>query len=616
VLSFLPFVIFFGWMVYKQRIGLIASGIAPGPDMLLATAGALLVVAPWAFLSSGRGRILWAVLIDAILTLILFADIVYYRQFGDLVSIASLRFAGQLSTVGDSVTALLRPDDRWLFADIPLIAALALLPRVKPEGRLAWLRFDGLRKIAAGGLALLGAVIVTAVALIDPYLSAKYYGHSMVASRMGLINYHAFDIGSYVYRLTSRALPDGPAVAQVKAFVDPRRPANPEAAPLYGVAKGKNVIMIQWESMQAFPMNMVIDGQEVTPNLNRLAKESLNFTDFYTQTGQGVTSDADFIANCSAHPTRTGAVYYDYAANDFRCSPEVLREHGYKAVAVQGMQPDFWNLASVYPHVGFEKYYNIKDGLVLDEKIGIGLSDESFFRQTAQILKKLPQPYYSFVVSLTSHGPFDFEGLPHELKLGKFEGTEAGNYLHAVHYTDKALGHYLDQLKKDGTLDNAVVLLYGDHGGIFRGNKGIPDLLGIAEKDEVGWTRMEKRIPFLIRLPGGAHAGEQTHAAGQVDIAPTLAGLLGVPTDNAFYMGRNLLGEPTGIVPFYTGSAISDDLLYWAKEDSAGQCYDRATGGELPIERCTPLAEGAAKQLEASRLITTRDLVPALLKEK
>jgi len=615
VVKFAPFFIFFIWMIHKQRVGLIASGIAPGPDMLIATIGAFLAITPWLLRAEGRKRLLLMALLDAIITFILFADILYFRQFGDLVSIASLRFLPQLATVKDSVFSLVLASDIWLWADIPIIAALALLPR-RPAGHWLGLLHGasfGVRPAAL--LSVSGAAIVAAVAVLDPFLSAKYYGHSMVASRMGLLNYHVFDIGNYLGRLSARLVPSAPAVADVQQYFAPKRLPEPAAAPpLYGAAKGKNVIAIQVESLQAFALGLKVNGQEITPNMNRLARESLNFTDFYTQTGQGVTSDADLLANCSLYPTRTGAVYYDYAANDFRCMPGLLRQNGYNAVAMQGMPPDFWNLASVYPHVGFEKYYNIKDGLVLDEKVGIGLSDVSFVRQAADRLKELPEPYYAFLVTLTSHGPFDFAELPRELNLGDLEKTDAAHYLHAVHYTDKAIGQLLDRLKADGTLDDSVVMLYGDHAGVFRSNSGFAELLQIAADDEVGWTRMEKRVPFLIRLPGGAYAGERTHAAGQIDIAPTLAGLLGVPTDATYFFGRNLLAQPAGAVPFYTGSAMNDDLLFWSKDvnPALGKCYDRKTGVQVQIDLCRPLAEEAAESLRVSRLLVTRDLIEQL----
>jgi lipoteichoic acid synthase len=614
LLAYLPYALFFMWMIYKQRAGLLASGIAPGPDMLAATAGAVLVLSPWFFLTGRRRRLLGVVILDTLLTLILFADIVYFRQFGDLVSVASLRFIMQLSTVKDSVLHLLKPGDFWLWIDIPLIPVLALLPRQSEQTWFGRVQRGGIKSRVAVTFALVGAGIVGLVAFFDPYLSAKYYGHSMVASRMGLLNYHVFDIGNYLGRLTSRAVPSGPAVAKVNQWFGQHRSPNPESAPLFGAARGKNIIAIQVESLQSFAVGLKVDGQEVMPNLNKLVKESMYWSDFYSETGQGVTSDADLLGNCSLHPTRTGAVYYDYAHNNFRCMPEVLREQGYKAVAMQGMPPDFWNLATVYPHVGFEKYYNIKDGLVLDEKVGIGLSDLSFLRQTADRLKALPQPYYGFVVTLSSHGPFNFEGIPHELNLGQLEGTDAGHYLHAVHYTDKAIGQFIDQLRQAGTLDNSVVLLYGDHGGIFRGNKGIPELLGIPEGDEVGWTRMEKSVPFLLRLPGGSNAGEQLHVAGQADIAPTVAGLLGLNARDTYFMGRNLLERPEGIAAFYNGSAMSDQLLFWSTDSNPalGRCYDRRSGQQIEIDPCVPLAQQAADELEISQLIVTRDLIPHL----
>jgi phosphoglycerol transferase MdoB-like AlkP superfamily enzyme len=170
----------------------------------------------------------------------------------------------------------------------------------------------------------------------------------MVASRMGLINYHLFDIGNYAGRLARRSVPSGAAVKQVNTWFAGHRPPTPATAPGFGVAKGKNVIMVQVESLQAFTMGLTVGGQEVTPNLNRVARESMNFTDFYSQTGQGVTADADLLGNCSVFPTRTGAIYYDYAGNDFRCMPRVLKDYGYATAAMQGMPPDFWNLASVY----------------------------------------------------------------------------------------------------------------------------------------------------------------------------------------------------------------------------------------------------------------------------
>ena len=121
-------------------------------------------------------------------------------------------------------------------------------------------------------------------------------------------------------------------------------------------------------------------------------------------------------------------------------------------------------------------------------------------------------------------------------------------------------------------------------------------------------------MPFMVRLPGGAHAAEMDGAAGQVDIAPTLAGLLGVPTRSTYFFGRNLMAEPGGLVPFYTGSALNDDLLFWSRDSNPalGKCYDRRSGREVEIGQCSRIAEQAAETLRISRLLVSRNLIGQL----
>ncbi len=604
-----PFIMFVLWMIVKQRLGLSAIGLSPGPYMFWASVATVLVLAPWVRLAKGRRQIWAMVLVDGLVTLLQFADLLYFRQFGDLVSTATIRFATQLAGVGGSVTALIKQSDLLLFADLPLIALLAFIPRRWLEAAFTPIRLRNAVLTAAGG-----AAVIAGMFFLDPVMDHKYYGHTMVGARLGLLNYHAVDTGAYVGRLALRMAPSGDTVAEIKDWFATRRAQTPSSSPLAGIAKGKSVIVIQMESFQRFPIGLKVGGEEVTPNLNRLAKESLYYSNFFTQTGQGVTSDADLLGNCSLYPTRTGAVYYDYASNDFRCMPALLRDHGYKAIAAQGMPPDFWNLATVYPRIGFEQYFSSKDHN-LDEQLGIGLSDESFLRQSAERIKKLPEPYYAFLVTLTSHGPFDFKGMPHELKLGALEGTPAGHYLHAVHYTDRAVGKFIDQLKADGILDRSVLVVYGDHAGVFRGSEGMTDLLGRPADDRPFWTEREKQVPLMIRLPGGAHAGERTEAAGEVDIAPTVAALVGVPTDSVYFMGRNLLEQPRGTVAFYDGSAADDLHIFLAPDSNsvAGYCYDRATGQGVDPVLCETLAAKSGRELDISRKIVERNLLKQLL---
>ncbi|UXZ09741.1 sulfatase-like hydrolase/transferase [Clostridium perfringens] len=71
------------------------------------------------------------------------------------------------------------------------------------------------------------------------------------------------------------------------------------------------------------------------------------------------------------------------------------------------------------------------------------------------------------MATATSHGPFDLPTNYRELKLPKeIDDTKLGGYLQSLRYTDKMLGEFLNKLKSDGVLDNSIIVIYGDHGGI------------------------------------------------------------------------------------------------------------------------------------------------------
>jgi lipoteichoic acid synthase len=598
-------------IILKQFGVMVLLGLTPGPSAHLATLALLLALLPWVRRARPVAQALWYLGLDLFMTLLIYGDLLYFRQFSDLTSVASLKFAGQLVTVGDSVTGLMQPADLWLWLDLPVLALVARAARRRLPDWLVLVR-PGPSALTS----LVGVAMLATIGMNNPFVtSAHYYGHSWIARTMGILNYHLIDLANYTRKAAARLNPSTATVAEVQNWFATRHRTAPTSAsvPQHGIARGKNAIILQVESLQAFPLGLKVGGQEVTPNLNRLMAESVFFANFYHQTGQGATADADLLANCSLLPIAEGAVYYEYPANDFRCMPTLLRENGYTAVAMQGMPPDFWNLATVYPRIGFERYFNLND-FAQDDMIGLGLSDESFLRQVVGKLKQLPEPYYAFVVTLTSHAPFAFDGLPQTLDLGALAGTKVGDYLQAVHYTDAAIGHFVERLRAEGILDRSVLMVYGDHLGVGRQASGMADLLQIPADQELAWVRAEKRVPFLVRLPGGAHAGVQQQAAGEADIAPTLAGLLGIPTDRAYLMGRDLFATQTGVVALADGSAVNDQYYYRSAgaDVSQGTCYAIATGARVPPTDCTQLAQVAAQQLRVSRLIIEQNLIEEL----
>jgi lipoteichoic acid synthase len=634
------FVGFLFLLAYKQRIALHMADTpnATGSFTRAATLGALFVIVPWILLlPSSRWRLAGALCLDFLLTLLLYADVLYSRQFGDLASASSLSFVGQLVDVRDSVKSLVRPGDWHLWADLPPMLSLLLAWELVAGwfGKIfQYFQPTRIRLWTALLLVLAGVAIVALCVHLDSTVKGnqrwKDLGHAQEAHRLGFLNYHAFDLYRYMVNRTRRTLPttNADVIEAQQWFRDHRQPVASGAESLDGAGRGKNVIILQVEALQAFAVGLKIDGQEITPNLNRLANESLRFRHFYSQVSVGMTADADLLANCSVYPLRDAVVYYDYEGNDFRCMPTLTRRHGYHTVAMQGMRAAFWNLANVYPRVGFESYYNLSSGFKMEEEIGLGLSDESFLRQSAEFLKKLPQPYYAFLVTVSSHSPFNQKGIPHNLHLGPLEGKEVGYYLDAQHYTDAAIGHFVEILRQEGLLDRSILVIYGDHFGVSRWshpfgvnrgvileNDGIAELLKLLyadRMDEVTLERLQWQVPLLVRIPG-VTGRDVPWLGGQIDIAPTLAGILGLPTQDFYFMGRNLLTDSSGVVSLRDGSVFGDGYFWSARAKSwRGECYDSVSGTSVPDYKCSAIVAPAERERHISRLLVEENLIPKL----
>ena len=154
------------------------------------------------------------------------------------------------------------------------------------------------------------------------------------------------------------------------------------------------------------------------------------------------------------------------------CIRDRLKEKGYSTFAVHGYEGEFWNRRNAYPNQGIDKYYAMEE-LDTSDIIGLGISDESMFHQAVGIMKEQNTPFFSFLITLTNHHPFEItEELADVPILPEDEDSKFASYLQTAHYTDKAIGAFIDELKAAGLYDNSIIILYGDHHGL---NKDMDD---------------------------------------------------------------------------------------------------------------------------------------------
>lgn len=597
------------WRELGQTVDALPA-LVRDPGVGVATLALLLtLVAPLALLPRGW-RFLGLLLVDVSLTTIVITDIVHVRFYADVASVRTIALASTVVGFLPTVWTLVRLEDVVYVLDGAVLAALTLAyPRLcrstppLPRGPR--------RRVA---VAALGVGISLAVPTMWPIWQERRDLFSPNAIRIdaagavGILPYHLADA---VVHLSGRErVVTADDQEHVHRYLRQRRH---QASALGGVARGRNVIVISAESLQAFPIGLEVMGQAVTPNLSAFARESLHFVNFYDQTHLGTTADAEFMVMQSLYPVPVGVVASNFTENRYHGLPAILSRTGYATLSACAALAEFWEMDRMHRRLGFQRSY-FEDRYTIGERIGPWLGDREFLAQTLRILAAQPAPFMAFLLSGSNHHPYPLPKHHRRLDLGRLEGTLLGDYLHSVHYFDAAFGEFIVGLRGAGVLDRTVVAVYGDHHGFLGDPPALADLLGYARGDEYRRVVARKRVPLLIRLPHGEAAGVQRVTGGHVDVAPTLLSLLGVDADTSVMLGEDLTRGEDSLVVFRDGSFIDGVHLSVRRIGAiAGfECYDVKSGR---LADCTPLRDRhrtARERLEVSDTIIHGDLIPAL----
>lgn len=508
-----------------------------------------------------------------LITLFIIGDITYFRYFKDVISIPVLINGIMLGAVESSVGSLFHVKDLLYGIDLVTIyPLLKLMPKTEPVNiKFKW------KAIACTALAIVCCTIngfkFYQLSVEQPRLLSTMYNRVYVVQKLGTINYHYLDTFNTLCSAVSRRVPiSQTAETQIQTFLQSNQPS---ASSYTGMAKGKNLIVIQVEALQQFAINSKVNGVEVTPNLNKFIGKSLYFDNYFYQVAAGGTSDAEFISNNSLYPASSGAAYFLYAGNTFNSLPKELKAAGYDTAAMHGYKETFWNRNVMYKNFQFNNFYS-ENNYNINETVGLGLSDKSFLNQSLDKINNLKKPYFNFMITLSSHYPYDDVKNYGSFDVGSLDGSLLGNYLKAVHYTDEQLGMFLEKLDHQGILKESVVVIYGDHYAIPRDSfKQLADFENITDMTDLNWMKLQK-VPLIIHFPDQSVKGINSIYSGQVDLYPTLANLYGLNVKSL--MGKDLLNSSSGNVIFRNGSFINDKAYYNSQNNTY---YEVKTGSIL-----------------------------------
>jgi lipoteichoic acid synthase len=496
--------------------------------------------------------------VNLILTTIFFAVIMYYKYFGVIVTYHALQQVNQVTEVKGSVFSLLHPYFLFIYSDVVAFLLLIINRRFRTWGRALAIRESNVLISMIFFLSLAGSVM-------NVWVQRDSINELKQAENMGILNYEAYAvIASASEEVVDASNVTPEAIAKLKGVQEP-------VLPMYwGKAQGKNVIILQLEATQNFLINKKIDGQEITPNLNRLSKEHLYFPHFYQQVGQGNTADAEFVVNTSFYIPQHGAASQDYGNLALPSLPKVLKENGYQTATFHTNDVQFWNRKELYKSLGFDHYYDAQ--FFGDEDIVFfGPSDEVLYDKTADELLKMSQtgkPFYSQIITMSSHHPFNIPERKIRFQLPeRYKDTLVGDYIQAQNYADYSLGLFIDKLKKNGLWDQTVLIIYGDHLGLplYSLDEHEKNLMKEIYLRPYQFSEM-LNIPLLLIVPGITEAKVMPQTGGQVDLFPTLANLLGISLQNHIHFGQDILNEKNNLLPqrYYlpSGSFVNDKGIF------------------------------------------------------
>ena len=571
----------------------------------------LAVVALVNLASQKAARIVLTVLYFAF-SVIMGVDGVYYSYVSKFPSVVQLGMVGQLDDVSTTIEDLIKFRHIICIADLPLWTVWYIdrpLLRKKSPVFTEKISRPFLNRFILSGIMI---VLTGAFVLFD---GIKGFEPQYLENE--LICYHNKDFYNAIF---SRKVEREVDIEEYIVNEDPE-------SEYFGLAEGRNVFIIQVEAMQNFVIGASYEGQELTPTLNALIDDnSFYFENYYYQIGGGNTCDAEFAVNNSLFAPESEAAYVKYTTNDYHGLPFLLKDNGYTgAYAFHGYTGTFWNREAAYPYQGFDDYTSIEDfdqtlnPEEADTPFPMGISDREFFRQSLEIIKTYEEPFYSFMISLSSHYPFALPMKARAISLKPDdEATLFGLYIQSINYFDTTLGEFIDGLKEAGLYDNSIIVIYGDHYALTNTDAAISSRV----RSMLGrnYTIFDVfNVPCIIHIPGLGESKTISTAGGHIDLLPTLLCLLGINNDKTVMFGQNLLEAEHGFVCEQThmarGSFISDDLFFKKPYNNIKTNYDayeRGTMYRLDPEDYIELSDIAAARIEdCIALLDTNSVVIA-----
>jgi phosphoglycerol transferase MdoB-like AlkP superfamily enzyme len=336
-----------------------------------------------------------------------------------------------------------------------------------------------------------------------------------------------------------------------------------------GTERKLNVVLVSVESLSAEFLGVFGDTHHLTPNLDRLAQEGLLFTHLYA-TGTRTVRGLEALA-MSVPPTPGHSIVKRPDNGGLFTIADVFKDKGYEPLFLYGGYGYFDNMNAFFGGNGYTVVDRtaLKADQVHYENIW-GVADEDLFDLTVRELDRRHaegKRFFAHVMTTSNHRPFTYpEG---RIDIPSHSGRDGG-----VKYTDWAIGHLIEEARKRPWFDDTIFVIVADHTHRGRGRTDLP---------------IENyHIPMIVWSPRHVQPGRVDTIASQIDVAPTLLGMLGFSYRSRFF-GHDILRDgaahPRALMANYqTVGLYQDGLVVELKPNRRWRIVDATTGEEKRLD--------------------------------
>ena len=632
---FLTFV--FASTINGLLVRILTVGNALDIRPIIADMAIVIIVGAFGYLIKPKKRIIYYLIWSIIYTAICVINSMYYTNYLSYASISLIATSFLIVDVGDAIVEnVMELKDFCYIWEVIII----ILVHIKLYKSRYYEKLQETKKFSHTLIAgfIFIALFATTIRPVDISRITKQWNREYIVMRYGIFTYQVSDIfASITPTINSMFGYDENAKIFREYYDNNKQEHTPNE--YTNIFEGKNVLVIHAESIQKFTMDTKINGVELTPNLNKLASEGMFFTNFYAEESVGTSSDSEFTYSSSLMPATSGTVAINYWDRDYPTIQKEFKKKGYYVFSMHGNNCSFWNRNLMHQSFGYDKFYCHTESYNIDETIGLGLSDKSFFKQSVPYIKEINennQNWYGLMIMLTNHTPFSYIGefsdldVTHkhevidpntkEKKLETapyLEGTVLGNYFKSVHYADEALGQLIKDMDKEGLLENTVLVIYGDHDAKIKKseyeyyynydlktdtvlNKDNPNYHEVTDYE----YEINRKVPFIIWSKNNNVKVKYDKIGGMIDVLPTLGNMFGF--QNEYSLGHDLFSIDENVVVFPDGNWVTDKMYYNSQKEEALLLDSKSPISVDYIEKNNKIAE---QKISVSNSIIVYDMI-------